>query len=74
MRRRGRSGCVSGEQRGLKRDEVYQVALRGSHAVREEVDEGVEELCPLSVRLVDVRETCEERFMTSSSDTSEAQR
>lgn len=37
---------------GLERDKVYQVALRWSHAVWEEVDERIEELCPLSVRLV----------------------
>lgn len=37
---------------GLERDEVHQVALGRSHAVREEVDERVEELSPLSVRLV----------------------
>lgn len=39
---------------GLKRDEVYQVALGRSHAFWEEVDEGVEELRPLSVRLVHI--------------------
>lgn len=36
----------------LERDEVYQVALGRGHAVRKEVDECVEELRPLSVRLV----------------------
>lgn len=39
---------------GLKRDEVYQVALGWSHAVRKKVDQGVEELRPLCVRLVNV--------------------
>lgn len=57
VRWRKKSECEGG--RGLKRDEVYQVALGRSHAVREEVDEGVEELRPLSVRLVDVWETWE---------------
>lgn len=37
---------------GLEGDEVHQVALGWGHAVREEVDERVEELRPLSVRLV----------------------
>lgn len=61
---RGRSECVGGG-RGLKRDEVHQVALGRSHAVREEVDEGVEELRPLSVRLVYVGETWERRDSSS---------
>lgn len=37
---------------GLEGDEVDQVALGRGHAVWEEVDERVEELRPLSVRLV----------------------
>lgn len=45
--------CV-GEDDWLEGDEVYQVALGRRHAVREEVDECVEELRPLSVRLIDV--------------------
>lgn len=44
-------GRVAGWE-GLERDEVYQVALRWSHAVREEVDERIEELRPLSIRLI----------------------
>lgn len=44
----------------LKGDEVHQVALGRSHAVREEVDQGVEELRPLGVRLVHVRESWRE--------------
>lgn len=39
---------------GLESDEVNQVALGRGHAVREEVDKRVEELRPLSVRLVHV--------------------
>lgn len=46
---------------GLERDEVDQVALGRSHAVGEEVDERVEELRPLSVCLVYVRETWERK-------------
>lgn len=42
---------------GLKGDEVHQVALGRRHAVGEEVDERVEELRALGVRLVHVRET-----------------
>lgn len=42
----------------LKGDEVHQVAFGWSHAVREEVDQGVEELRPLGIRLVHVRESC----------------
>lgn len=41
-----------GRWEGLEGDEVHQVALRWGHAVWEEVDERVEELRPLSVRLV----------------------
>lgn len=40
----------------LEGDQVHQVALRGRHAVGEEVDECVKELRSLSVRLVYVRE------------------
>lgn len=44
----------------LEGDQVHQVALRGRHAVGEEVDERVKELRSLSVRLVYVREAWEE--------------
>lgn len=40
--------------RGLKGDEVDQVALGWGHAFWKEVDEGVEKLRPLSVGLVDI--------------------
>lgn len=42
----------------LKGDEIHQVAFGWSHAVREEVDQGVKELRSLGVGLVYVRETC----------------
>ncbi len=45
-------GWVCQRWEGLECDEVYQVALGRGHAVREEVDERVEELSPLSVRLI----------------------
>lgn len=58
--RRGGQSVGQGEGREvLKSDEVHQVAFGRSHAVREEVDQGVEELRPLGVRLVYVRESCE---------------
>lgn len=50
---------VEGEM--LKGDEVYQVALRRRHAVWKEVDQRVKELRPLSVRLIDVGETCQRK-------------
>lgn len=43
-----------GEGEGLEGDEVDQVALGRGHAFWKEVDEGVEELRPLSVGLVHV--------------------
>lgn len=49
----------------LECDEVYQVALGRSHAFGEEVDEGVEELRPLSVRLVHIGEACEGNVLPS---------
>lgn len=50
-------GVGVGRWAGLERDQVHQVAFGRSHAVREEVDERVEELRPLGVGLVDVGET-----------------
>lgn len=50
----GDGGGGSGVVEGLEGDEVHQVALRRCHAVWEEVDECVEELRSLSVRLVHV--------------------
>ncbi|TNN37518.1 hypothetical protein EYF80_052313 [Liparis tanakae] len=51
----GGGGGASEEGAGLERDEVDQVALGRSHAVRKEVDERVEEMRPLSVRLVHIQ-------------------
>lgn len=47
-------GLVSRVREGLEGDEIHQVALGRRHAVREEVDECVEELRSLCVCLVHV--------------------